>query len=136
MKNTNTSLKTKYDVNRFQDWLRVEKLNDSFEETPAVDLNVQLARYFLSVRKSDSTEYEPDTIRSFQSSIHRYLQEHNYGWNIIQDDLFKHSRDVLSSKRKALKQSGLGNKRNRADAFTDDEITTLRSRNLLGEGKF
>ena len=42
---------------------------------------------------------------------------------------------MLTSKRKALKQMGHGNKKNRADPFTEAEISILFQKKLLGPGK-
>ena len=54
--------------------------------------------------------------------------------NILKDDSFKHPRDILTSKRKSLKQQGLGNKGLRADPFTDEELDILK-KFLLGNGE-
>ena len=50
----------------------------------------------------------------------------------MKDDVFKHSRTVLMSKRKPFKQQGLGNKIMRADLFTDEELEILRKKSLKG----
>ena len=134
MINNNTKTKTNSDVKRFKDWLVQDGKNEEIENISPQELDTYLARFFLSIRKRDNTEYEPGTIGSMQSSIHRYLQGKKYDNNIMTDDSFRHSRQVLSSKRKALKQIGLGNKKNRADPFTDEEIDILRQKALLGNG--
>ena len=90
-----------------------------------------LAQMFLGLMTLKGTEYEPSTLESIQSSVIRHLHEHEYQHNIKADSLFKHSRDVLSSKKKGLKQQGTGNKKNRADPFTDEEMTILYEKSLL-----
>ena len=137
MKNKNTKSKTTSDLKNFKEWMRNENLNEdrNLEDIPPRELDMYLARFFLTVRKQDKEEYEPDTLKSFQSSFLRYLAEKGYASNILKDDCFKHSRDVLMSKRKALKQKGLGNKVRRADAFTDDEMERFKQMKLLGKGK-
>ena len=40
------------------------------------------------------------------------------------------------SKRKSLKQHGLGNKVMRADPFNDEKLEILRKKSLLGKGGF
>ncbi|CAG2197908.1 unnamed protein product [Mytilus edulis] len=52
--------------------------------------------------------------------------------NILTDKDFQHSRDVLSAKKKDLKSKGFGNRKRKADAFTQEEIDHLYDRNLLG----
>ena len=71
-------------------------------------------------------EYEPDTLNAYQASLHQYLAHKQYRGNILKDDVFKHSRDVLMSKRKSLKQQDMSNKIMRADPFTDEELKILR----------
>ena len=51
----------------------------------------------------------------------------------MKNDVFKHSRTVLISKRKSFKQQGLGNKIMRADPFTNEELEILRKKSLLGK---
>ena len=97
------------------------------------ELDKYLARYFLVVKKKDGSEYEPETLKSFQSSLNRYLMD-KINVNIIEDPAFKHSRDVLSSKKKQLKQMGLGNRPNRAEPFTKEEVNILYEKNYLGTG--
>ena len=88
-----------------------------------------LARFFLTVRKKDNEEYEPDTLKSFQSSFQRYLREKFYA-----SSMFKVSRDVQSAKH-YLKPKGLGNKVRRADPFMDDEVDRFKQMKLLKKGK-
>ena len=63
----------------------------------------------------------------------RYLAHKQYRGNVLKDDVFKHSRTVLMSKRKPFKQQGLGNKIMQADPFTDEELEILRKKSLLGK---
>ncbi|CAC5368023.1 SAMD8 [Mytilus coruscus] len=132
MKNANTIRKTKSDISLFQPWL----LTTQNEGCPFLTiendkLNLYLARFFLSVRKKKGEEYEPDTLKSIQSSISRHLSEKS-DLNILTDKDFQHSRDVLSAKKKDLKSKVLGNRKIKADAFTEEDIDQLYSRNLLG----
>lgn len=135
MKNPSTVAKTKSDMKKFTDFLHQENETRSVETFPPCELDMYLARFFLSVRKPNNSEFEPDTIKSYQSSLHRYLSDKNYQESILTGPSFKHSRDVLTSKRKALKQLRLGNKKNRAEPFTEEEISILHQKNLLGPGK-
>ena len=98
------------------------------------ELNMLLARFYLSVRTKLNREYEPDSLKIIQSSISRYLNEKR-NINILKDKEFQHSRDVIDAKRKELKGKGLGNKKNRSDPFTSEDIYSLYRQNLLGTGK-
>jgi len=135
MKNGNTKRKTKNDLTIFKVWLEsVSKLREP-EDISVPELDTYLARLFLSARpkKKQQSEYEPDTLRSILASISRHLQEKKQN-NIIKDDAFKHCKDVLQSKMKELKSKGLGNKRQKADPITQEEIERLYQQNLLGTG--
>jgi len=50
----------------------------------AVELNKRLARFIMYARSQKNEEYEPDNLKSIQSSVSRYLMEKN-GTNILQD---------------------------------------------------
>ena len=49
---------------------------------------------------------------SFSRSIQRYLEDSKAKFNILKDEEFKVSREVLKSKRRQLKKQGKGNKPN------------------------
>jgi hypothetical protein len=105
------------------------------EEIEPAQLDQYLARFFLSVQNRKGEEYEPDTLKCIQSSINRYLGDKTK-INIINYIEFKHSRDVLSAKRKQLKGKGLGNRKRKAERVTDEEIHLLYSKHLLGTCKY
>jgi hypothetical protein len=120
MKNENTKRKTGYDVGIFKQLLSIVRELQNPEDIEVSELNMLLARFYLSVRTKLNQEYEPDSLKSIQSSISRYLNEKR-NINILKDKEFQHSRDVIDAKRKELKGKGLRNKKNRADAFTSEE---------------
>ncbi|XP_062595369.1 uncharacterized protein KIAA1958-like, partial [Saccostrea cucullata] len=134
LRNPNTVRKTNSNVNIFRNWLRGKN-----ESRPIVDLEVivldkYLAVFFMTAKKQDDSEYEPETLKSVQSSINRYLKQNNRHINIIEDKEFSHSREVVASKMKLLRQQGKGNKSRQADPLTSEEIDILYERNLLGKG--
>ncbi|XP_076105700.1 uncharacterized protein KIAA1958-like [Mytilus galloprovincialis] len=134
MKNANTVRKTKCDIGLFQTWLLATQNEERlFSTIENEKLDQYLARFFISVRNKKGEEYEPDTLKSIQSSINRHLNENSEtDVNILTDKNFQHSRDVLSAKKKDLKSKGLGNRKRKADAFTQEAIDHLYDRNLLG----
>ncbi|CAC5387501.1 unnamed protein product [Mytilus coruscus] len=133
MKNDNTKRKTKSDVKLLTEWLKENNELRAVEDISVPELNQYLARFYLSVRSRTNEEYEPDSLKSIQSSINMHLMEKN-GINILKDKEFHHSREVLSAKRKHLKSQGLGNKKLKADPFSSTEIDMLFEQNLLGTG--
>ncbi|XP_076075713.1 uncharacterized protein KIAA1958-like [Mytilus galloprovincialis] len=52
--------------------------------------------------------------------------------SIKKDPEFAHSRRVLETKKKSLKSMGKGNKPNKADSLTGDEIAILRGKGIIG----
>ena len=72
------------------------------ENIPPGELNILFCRFFMDVRKKDGEVYEPVTLTSFQRSIHRYLNDRNSTVNILKDQLFSKSREVLSARKRTL----------------------------------
>ncbi|CAC5397640.1 unnamed protein product [Mytilus coruscus] len=72
-------------------------------------------------------EYQPGTLNGFQSVINRHLRLKEYPFDITKDDQFKKSRDCLTAnkKKKHLKQLGLGNHPNAAEALESDDEEDL-----------
>ena len=89
----------------------------------------------MTATKQNGEEYEPDTLKSIQCSINRFLAEKGSTFNIVEDREFKLSRNVLVSKRKMLREQDRGNKERGADPFTQDEIEILYSKKFLVGGK-
>ena len=134
MKNKNTKRKTEGDVKKFVEFLKEQDELRKPEELDDAEFDKNLTRFFLLAKRKDGKDYEPDTLKAFQTSLQRHLSEKRPGVNIIEDNAFKHSRDVLIAKRKQLKQSGLENKPNRAEPFIKEEINLLYEQNFLGIG--
>eukprot|EP00105_Crassostrea_gigas_P046736 XP_019930884.1 PREDICTED: uncharacterized protein LOC105348291 isoform X2 [Crassostrea gigas] len=134
LQNTNTRRKTESDLRKFNDYLTKNGEHRNPEEIPVYDMDMHLARFFMNAKKASGEDYEPDTLKSIQGSVNRYLAEKKLNIKIITDKEFKHSRDVLLSKRKLLRQLGKGNREKRADPLTPEEIDLLYEKNLLGTG--
>ena len=93
--------------------------------TDPQDLDSYLSRFLLSVRKQNSDEYEPTTLRGMLASFERYLKRLRYSESIITGQSFAKTREVLKSKQKQLKRVGKGNKPQEASPFTKEEIDIL-----------
>lgn len=134
-RNKSTVRKTKGDTKVLHDWLKRNGDFRDMSEIPAQDLNIFLSRFFLSVRTLENNEYEPTTLRGMLSSFNRYLKEQKSSIDLIQDKDFHHCREVLQAKMKQLKSKGLGNRKNRAEPFSTEDVNLLKSKGLLGAGK-
>ena len=93
--------------------------------TDPQDLDSYLSRFLLSVRKQNSDEYEPTTLRGMLASFERYLKRLRYSESIITGQSFAKTREVLKSKQKQLKRVGKGNKPQEASPLTKEEIDIL-----------
>jgi len=72
-----------------------------------------LGKFFKDVRKQNGGKYEPDSISSFRKSTQRHLKELKLPFNILQDEEFDRSREVLAARRKSLVKQGRGKKKKR-----------------------
>ncbi|CAG2240035.1 unnamed protein product [Mytilus edulis] len=119
-------------IDEFIDQMRNKNTS---RKTNSDELDLLLARFFMTAKKCDGGDYEPDTLKSIQGSINRHLTEKHCNINLIKDKECKHSRVVLVSKRKLLRQNGKGNKPKKAEPLTKEEIDILYQKKLLGAGK-
>ena len=73
-----------------------------------------LQKCYLEVRKQDSSEYEPDSLKVMQAALERYLSDNKYPCSLITGHEFATSRAVLDAKAKQLRMNGYGKRQNRA----------------------
>ena len=127
-KNRNTLSKTFYDLKLLTSFLHQETINEHrpIYQIPPKELCTLLCRFFLSVRKADGSNYEPNTLRGLGSSYEQHLRNHNYEYSL------RKSVEFATSKQRELKRQGLGNLKNRSDAVTDDDIEKLWKCQLMG----
>ena len=52
----------------------------------------------MDAKKKDGDPYEPSTLTSFQRSLQRYLKDKGSKLNILKDNEFSKSREVLLAK--------------------------------------
>ena len=113
-------------------FLETQNENRRLETIPPSELNDVLCKFFLSVRKPDGSNYEPNTLRSFMSSFDRHLRKMKYGFEIVSSIEFARVREVVRAKQRDLKSQGKGNLCQKADPITDVEIDKLWECKLLG----
>ena len=131
-RNQNTIRSTKTWLCVYEKWATLRGMKKDLEMYDVAQLNDVLANFFGEIRKANGDDYEPDSLRVMQSSIHRYLTECKYGKNILSDDDFKGCRDVLEGKARLLREMGKGKKPNASSALTKDEEELLWSSGRLG----
>ncbi|CAC5392202.1 unnamed protein product [Mytilus coruscus] len=135
--NQNTKRKMMYSVNTFKQFL-----NDIKSETRDIytiqptELDTYL-QFFIGIRKqtkneNEESEYQPGTLSGFHGMINRYSSSNGYIHDIMKDLTIKKSRDCLMAKKKHLKELGLGNLPNAAEAIESDEEEELFSSGAFG----
>lgn len=132
--NKNTLSKTFYDLKLLETFLHQDSINENrpLHQIPPNELCTLLCRFFLSVRKSDGSNYEPNTLRGFMCSYERHLRRYDYEYSLSNSVEFAKLREVLKSKQRELKRQGLGNLANKSEAITDAEIEKLWESNQMG----
>jgi hypothetical protein len=68
--------------------------------------------FFMTAKKINGDEYEPETLKTIKT------------WTLSRTKS-SHSREVLGSKRKLLRQHGKGNRAKQADPLTKDWLFTV-----------
>ena len=92
-----------------------------------------LAGFLMHLKKPDGSDYQPDTITSYQRGIGRALKEMGCPFDVVHDKQFALTRDVLATKRKILKRAGHGNRPNKAAVLTDEQEELLWTTAALGD---
>lgn len=88
----------------------------------------------MDVRKKDGGVYEPGSLASIQRSIQRYLNDNNSSTNIMKNQEFAKSREVLSArKRDLVVNNAKGNRPQAARELTEDEEDLLFETGQFGE---
>ena len=88
-KNSNTTKKTKTDLNVWTRWCSSINERRPMEDIPPEELNSLLAHFFIKVIKLNGEEFEPGTLTSFQRSFHRYIRQHGKNYNILKFKIFR-----------------------------------------------
>ena len=128
----NTQYKTKSDLNEWKKFCESLTESRAIENVPANELDLLLAKFFISVRKQNGTEYEPGTLSGFQQSFQRCLHEKGSLINILKDNEFSTLREVLAAKRKNLVRQGKGNCPNATRELTEAEVDALFENGQFG----
>ena len=88
--NLNTERKTTNDIKLLQSYVDTQNESRFPQFIPPCDLDNYASGFLLSVRKTDCTEFEPSTLRSFVSSVNRHLITNSYKFSIMTDAQLLH----------------------------------------------
>ena len=111
-KSANTNKKTATDMNTLLRYMGANGMkNEKIESLPASELDFLLWNFFLNARKKNGEEYEPATVSSFQRSMKKYA------FNILKDNEFEKSSNVLARQRKKTASCAGYRRRRRGCSF-------------------
>ena len=130
--NKNTNMKTKSDIKTIEKFLETQNEYRHIEAIPPAELDILLSRFFISAKKCDGSDYEPNSLRGFLSSVNRFLSEKIPAINVMTSPEFRTCQQTVKAKQILLKKQGQGNKPNAAQPLTEKEEETLWAKNLMG----
>ena len=111
-KSANTNKKTATDMNTLLRYMEANGMkNEKIESLPASELDHLLSNFFVNARKKNGEEYEPATVSSFQRSMKKYA------FNILKDNEFEKSSNVLARQRKKTASCAGYRRRRRGCSF-------------------
>ena len=131
-KNEHTIRKTMSSIKRIRMFFNEVGDTRPLEKIPPVALDRLLGLFFRTAKKFDGTDFEPQSLKSFQHSVERYLRDKGYRHNILLDSAFSGCRSALLERKKELRKLGKGNKPNAAPKLTAEEEAALWSCGALG----
>ena len=99
-------------------WCESVQEKQRVEDISPHELNRLMSHFFISVKKQDGTEYEPNSLTGFQRNIDRHLRDMGKEWSVITDREFEQSQ---KEKRKELRKLGKGVKKNSEVPLTVEE---------------
>ena len=133
--NKNTKRKIDQCVRQFREFLTESPRRETRDigEIPAKELNALIGEFLIDLKKkTDGSDYKPDSLTSFHRGIVRYLQTVGYEYNIVKSSVFHTSKKMLEMRRRELKQSGKGNRQNRAEPLSAEQEDRLWLTGQLG----
>ena len=86
--NRNTVKTTKTWMNVWKSWAESKRLNDDLVKYEAKELDECLSRFFAEIRKSNGSDYEPDSLRVMLATIDRHLKQNDSKITIAKDREF------------------------------------------------
>ena len=69
----NTFEKTRSDVKKVKEFLAGEHESRDLDEITSDELDLLLSRFFINSKTQKGEDYEPSTLKGFQTSVQRYL---------------------------------------------------------------
>ena len=121
-------------VRRFREFLVESPRHETRDigDIPCKRLNVLIGEFLIDLKKTDGSDYEPDSLTSFHCGNAHYLQTIGYEYDIVTSSVYYTSKKVLEMRRRELKQSGKDNRPNRAESLSAEQEDRLWLTGQLG----
>ena len=81
-------MSTQRDLHILDNWLEGRNERRRIYEIPAEELDLYLSEFFIHLRKSDGTEYEPGSLQAMKSSFDRESKDNDSSF-IITTEYFR-----------------------------------------------
>ena len=92
-------------MNVWKSWAESKGLNDDIVKYEAKELDECLSHFFVEIRQSDGSDYEPDSLTVMLAALGRHLKHiNNSKISIAKDWEFVKCRQVLKGKARALRK--------------------------------
>ncbi|XP_010120951.1 PREDICTED: uncharacterized protein KIAA1958-like [Chlamydotis macqueenii] len=119
----------------FKDWLvsHCPFETRNIYRLPPKDLDNYLASFYSSAKRQDGTDFSASSLHFFQSSIARYLRDHNYEYSVVKALEFRKSQEALKLKQQHLLQKEREAEWSMLENLTDEEVEGLRKKGLLSK---
>ncbi|KAK2541933.1 hypothetical protein Q9966_003759 [Columba livia] len=123
------------DIKTFKDWLVLHYPSETREiyKLPPEDLDNYLALFYTSAKRQNGTDFSPSSLHFLQSSIERYLKDHNYEYSVIKGWEFRASQEALKLKHQHLSQKEKEEEWSTLENLTDEDVESLRKQGLLSK---
>lgn len=108
-----------------------EKRTQAMKNIQAEWLNDYLAEIIISIRKSDGSNYEPNSLESLKNSVKRHLKDKGCTHS-LRDRLFHKTQQALTAKKMSLKKEGKGRKASASEPISTEDEEKLFEANQLG----
>ena len=104
-----TKKATKTSVNIFREYLAEKGRNTQFQTLTKEEIALQLAKFYIEVRRVDGTHYKTSSLNSIRAGINRYLKSEYFGViDIISDPEFSRANAAYKAATVELKKIGKG----------------------------
>ncbi len=133
LKSKNTERKINEGGSRFTTFLFGKNETRDFKDIPKSTMDQLIGSYIMDFRNLKTGEdVEPETLSVAFRILNTYLQRNGCDYDIMDDDDFSLSRDVLEGRRKELFEKGKGRRQNRPQHLTEDHENALFSSGEMG----